>query len=476
MKLSNVIKISNSHLVSGPQERLIESIDIDSRNVTEGSIFVCLCEEPEKSTLHVKDAIARGARIIALNNKQRFNDEISVIYVESPREFLARIIRLFYGEIIEKLSVTGITGTNGKTSVSYMLASITNGYYIGTLGIGYANGLHKTGFTTPEALNIFKHLEKLEEQPRTLFIECSSHALAQNRLSGLPIHVAIWTNLTHDHLDYHRTVEEYFKAKESLFYTPTLKLAIINLDCLYGRQIFKKLQNTEVKALSYSLHDNANAWCREIYLNKKGIRLSMILDHQQCDLQSNLIGEFNASNILAIALWLYKHNNSIETIVEKISNLKPVDGRMELICQTPDVFLDFAHTPDALEKALLALRSQFEGTLWCVFGCGGDRDRDKRPLMGQVASTLADKLVITSDNPRGEDPKCIIDDILQGVDTKSAVRCLVDRKEALRFVMSQAKKEDRVLIAGKGHETTQEFADEIITFSDKEEIFSLSKQ
>ncbi len=477
MKLKRFTESFSGFLqLEGSEMVLVESLQIDSRQVKTGSLFFCLCDDPILSARYIAEAESKGATAIVCGmNLQPHNGAVSRVLTTTVRDFLAHAISLFYQEVLSRLSITGVTGTNGKTSIAYMLASQLDGYYVGTIGIGMVSQLLKTAHTTPEALTILNTLKQTSFKKLEVCLECSSHALFQQRLQGLPIKTAVWTNLTHDHLDYHKTPEAYFEAKCLLFTRSELELAVINQDCPYGLKLIERLNRRKVQVLTYSLHKKtADAFCRTLSTERHGMRLELDLFGKRVSFTTPLQGEFNVSNLLAAALVFHSKGFVGEQLLEKMQSVQPVIGRMELILQRPSVYLDYAHTPDALEKALKAVKSNFDGKVWCVFGCGGDRDKEKRQVMGKVASSYADKLVITSDNPRSEEPEAIIEEILQGVAPHTEHYCIASRKEALSFALNQADQTDRILIAGKGHETTQEFATKTISFSDKNEILTLS--
>ncbi|MCK9564257.1 MAG: UDP-N-acetylmuramoyl-L-alanyl-D-glutamate--2,6-diaminopimelate ligase, partial [Bacteroidales bacterium] len=398
---------------------------------------------------------------------------------------LSAIAGRFYGNPGAALRLTAITGTNGKTSCSYLLGQLLEmlgerAGIVGTLGYGLmGHGLTNsgaplvaTGMTTPDAVETQRILAAFVEQGATVAtLEVSSHSLDQYRVAALPFDTAVFTNLSRDHLDYHGTLDAYGAAKARLFAWRGLRHAVINRDDAFGRQLLAGLP-AGVAALDYSLCEAAAVRASDIVYSQRGVSARLDTPWGRGMLSSPLLGEFNLSNLLAVVAAACAQGHSLDRVLALIPALKPVSGRMEIVsgpaAGRPQVVVDYAHTPDALEKALLALRRHCAGRLWCLFGCGGDRDTGKRPLMGAVAARLADQVVVTSDNPRSEQPDAIIADILAGMPGVDAV-VEADRHTAILNTVLAAGPGDTVLIAGKGHEDYQQVGGDRLPFSDQAE-------
>jgi UDP-N-acetylmuramoyl-L-alanyl-D-glutamate--2,6-diaminopimelate ligase len=377
----------------------------------------------------------------------------------------------------------GVTGTNGKTSCAWWLTQLLgdvgqNPGLIGTLGCGVWNKnkgieLRETGYTTPDAKLLQKILAEFAEQGAShVVMEVSSHGLQQGRVSAITFSSALFTNLSHDHLDYHGTMEEYGAAKARLFHFPGLKHAIINLDDDFGRKLISQI--TKVPVLSYSVaNPAADIYVKNIQLDASGLCGELVTPWGQAKLIAPIVGDFNVANLLGVIAVLCAEGFDFTEVVAATKNLQAPPGRLQRVVADAvsneiDVFVDFAHTPDALDKVLSTLKKQTRHHLWCVFGCGGDRDSSKRAVMGQVVSRLADHGVVTSDNPRSENPQAIIDQIVSGMaQGNSAV--IADRKMAILYAVHHAVAGDVVLIAGKGHENYQEIKGNKIPFSDAHE-------
>jgi len=377
----------------------------------------------------------------------------------------------------------GITGTNGKTSCAWWLVQLLHDFgetpgLIGTLGCGVwdkekALELQETGYTTPDAKLLQKILTGFVQQGAThVVMEVSSHGLEQGRVKDVKFSTALFTNLSHDHLDYHGTMEKYGAAKARLFHFPELQHAVINIDDDFGRSLVAGI--TSVPVLTYSLiNPSADLHFKNLQLNAGGLRGTLITPWGNAELISSLVGDFNVSNLLGVIAVLCAEGFDFARVVDAVKNLQAPPGRLQRVSlhavNEIDAFVDFAHTPDALDKVLTTLKSQTRHHLWCVFGCGGDRDTGKRAVMGSVVSRLADHAVVTSDNPRSENPSAIINQIVSGMDQKK-ITVLPERRAAIRHAIRTARQGDVVLIAGKGHETYQEVNGVRTPFNDVEEV------
>ncbi len=413
---------------------------------------------------------------------------VPMLLVSGLHRLAGEIAALWYGNADRTLNVVGFTGTNGKTSCSHWLAQALSQAgkpcaLIGTLGSGLPGAVRPTGFTTPDAIQLQRTLAELATQGATaVAMEVSSHGLEQHRVDGTVFRTAVFTNLTQDHLDYHETMDAYGEAKRRLFAWPGLQFAVINRDDQFGRQLLQGLP-ASVVAYEYGIDGEAMPmmgamhWIRaiDVRASDTGTDCTLQSDAGESRVQLPVIGRFNISNVLAVLGALLASGMKWNAAVAKLRALTPVPGRMEQFAGhgAPLAVVDYAHTPDALEKTLVTLRpiaAARQGRLWCVFGCGGDRDATKRPLMGAVAATTADELVLTSDNPRSEPPAAILDQIAQGVPAGTALHRIEDRAAAILYALKHAADVDVVLVAGKGHESTQEIMGRKQPFSDQEHV------
>lgn len=463
----------------------------DSRTIQEGDVFFAISVPGGKGDGRdfIANAIERGAAAVVLTAGNLEPKEISVPCAQfvNLNQALGAIANEWYNDIQADLFTVAVTGTNGKTSCSQWIAralsmTSTPCSVIGTLGVGtYRDGhlsaLQETGFTTPDALQLQEKLaDAYARGARALAIEASSIGLHQGRLNGLHFDVAVFTNLTRDHLDYHRTMEAYAEAKAALFDWPELKMAVINADDPFGVQLIEKMQQrADVAVLAYTLEAElplSSPVLRATQLRSTHAGTSFHLESPFGSgvVKTQMIGRFNVSNTLATLAVLFARGISFEKAVAIIEKLDSVQGRMQQL-GTPGqamVVVDYAHTPDALQKTLETLQEvaqERQGELWCVFGCGGDRDPGKRPQMGKVAQ-LAQHVVVTSDNPRTEDPAKIILDIVAGMDGSPTT--IEDRAAAILYAVKHAGTNDVILLAGKGHENYQDINGKKWPFSDEE--------
>lgn len=468
----------------------VKNIQLDSRRVEAGDVFVALPAWDKNSVAgyeFIEQAIAAGAAAIIFDSPIESVEVKAVpfIGVQNLAAKLSSIAAIFYHQPSKNTPVIAITGTNGKTTVSQLVAQLfalagKNTGIVGTLGAGVWNAhadspaLVKTGYTTPDAITSQKVLRQLcDDGAELLAIEVSSHALEQDRIAAVNIDCAVFTNLSHDHLDYHGDMQSYGAAKAKLFQFETLRTAIINVDDTFGRDLLL-IASKHCEALSYSLTDSsADIYANDIECSTTGIRANIDSPWGQGELRSSLLGRFNLSNLLAVIGVACQQGMSFQTVLAMLPRLELVSGRMQSIVVADDqdvaVVVDFAHTPDALENSLQALRDLSSKNLICVFGCGGDRDPSKRAPMGKVAAANADIVVLTSDNPRSENPELIIAAIAVGMENAKAVHLQSDRACAIALAISQACGGDTILIAGKGHEDEQIFATMTERFSDVDE-------
>ncbi|MCX7075087.1 MAG: UDP-N-acetylmuramoyl-L-alanyl-D-glutamate--2,6-diaminopimelate ligase [Methylococcales bacterium] len=475
MKVSDLLN-SNSNLnVSG--------LTLNSNEVVDGSVFIALEGTSHHGLNYAKSAVEKGAIAILFDSEDiKLADKILAdlnvlkIPVADLAKNLGNIAARFYDEPSHKINVIGITGTNGKTSCSQFLAqSLENCGVIGTLGWGKFGQLKQTLNTTPDALAVQKMLATLKNEGcENVAMEVSSHGLAQGRVNGLKFKGAIFTNFSRDHLDYHGTIEAYLETKLTLFHAPQLEFAVINLDDEISEKILAAIpENVEIISVTTQAKQSSRGQTlstENIELNLSGIQCDVFWHNQKCALHVPLIGLFNLENVLCVLAVILKSGVELEEAAKRLTNLKPVNGRMERFGgdnNQPLVIVDYAHTPDALEKVLRTLRSHTKGKLGVVFGCGGNRDSGKRSQMGRVAEQFADSVIITDDNPRFESNQEIAKDILSGFFNHEA-NIIHDRANAIRHAIELATAQDCVLIAGKGHENYQEINGIKFPFNDAE--------
>lgn len=451
----------------------VRRLTVDSRAVKAGDTFVAFPGESRDGRDYIAQAIANGAASVLWDSgAYTWNPRWRVpnLGVAHLRRQAGVIASEVYGKPSAKLWTVGVTGTNGKTSCSQWIAqSLTRAKrkcaVIGTLGSGFSGQLEALANTTPDAVTLHAHMRKfVRVGAHAVCMEVSSVGLDQDRLAGVEFDVAMLTNLTRDHLDYHGTMRRYQAAKTRLFRWPTLAHAVLNLDDAFGRELVQCWKHKRAKALGYGFQaraTRASLPCvqgRNLRLGLDGVSFDIASPWGRATLRSPLIGGFNAANLLGSLATLLVSDVGLDQSVAALEKVLPVPGRTERYGggRAPLVIVDYAHTPDALEKVLRSLRAAAgqRARLFCVFGCGGERDRGKRPLMGAVASRIADVVIVTSDNPRSEDPQTIIAEIAEGVSGKHEQ--IVDRRRAIVHALAQARRGDIVLIAGKGHERYQE--------------------
>ena len=456
----------------------IKQLVTDSRRVQPGDVFVAMPGGRVDARTLIPQAIAAGA-VAVIWEAEGFDWNpawsVASLPVMHLRRRLGLIASHVHGEPSRSMWVAGVTGTNGKSSCSHWIAqSLTHlarpTGVIGTLGSGFPGRLTPATHTTPDAVAVQAHLAELLRQGATgVVMEVSSHGLEQGRVNGVAFVAALFTNLSRDHLDYHGSMERYGAAKARLFRWPELRHAVINLDDRFGKQLAASLDRSRVDVLGYGLGQGEISGHR-LDLSKHGLTLEIATPWGPAAIRIQLLGGFNAANLLGVLGMLLVAGVSLADATAALELVEPLPGRLQLVRRAgkPLVVVDYAHTPDALEKVLETLRSVLgdQGRLLCVFGCGGDRDPGKRPLMGEVATRLADRAIVTSDNPRSEDPRAIIDQVIAQAHPRYHVEA--DRMTAIQTAIREARPEDVVLIAGKGHETYQEIGGRRFPFSDVE--------
>ena len=447
----------------------------DSRQVHAGDGFVAWPGAATDGRQHVASALAGGAMacLVEAEGLDAFDfgvaQDTAIAAYPGLKAATGPIAAAYYEQPSERLDVIAITGTNGKTSTAWWLAQAlsqarTSGCgVIGTLGVGRPPQVEYTGLTTPDPVLLQAQLRRFaDEGLSACAMEASSIGIVERRLDGTRIAVAVFTNFSRDHLDYHGTLQAYWTAKASLFAWPRLRAAVVNIDDEKGEGLAQSLAHHALDLWTVSCHrEDARLRALDITYGEAGLRLTVVEGAQRELLQTQMIGHYNAANLLGVIGAMRAVGVSLADAVRACASLLPVPGRMERLHRPghPLVAVDYAHTPDALDKALGALRplaQQRGGRLWCVFGCGGDRDTSKRPLMAAVAESLADRVVVTSDNPRREKPQSIIGQILLGLSHRNAVQVEIDRARAIASTVQAAAPADVILLAGKGHEDHQE--------------------
>ncbi|OGO95466.1 MAG: UDP-N-acetylmuramoyl-L-alanyl-D-glutamate--2,6-diaminopimelate ligase [Coxiella sp. RIFCSPHIGHO2_12_FULL_44_14] len=489
------MKISFRHLlagiasVEGSGECWVEGMENDSRRIKKGDIFIAYPGATMDGRDFIPEAITKQAAAVIYEaggevsaGLLSFEKRIPLIPVPRLSRYVGEIAARFYRDPSESMTIIGVTGTNGKTSTTQFIAQVLEMHGIrcgvmGTLGNGFLSELKKTTHTTLDPVLLQRELAYLRDRDaKVVTLEVSSHALDQRRLQGVHFNMAVLTQLSRDHLDYHGDMQSYAKSKELLFQQPDLQYGIVNLDDELGQKIAMEYRGL-LEMIGYSTvgcdqEDIAAVVAKKIALTKQGFRIVVKTPWGSGELISHLWGRFNISNLLAVLTVLCLLDVPFQEVLRDLSHLVSVKGRMQRLggLGQPRVIVDYAHTPDALKKVLLELRERCRGQLYCVFGCGGDRDKGKRPQMAAIAEQYADYLIMTNDNPRTELPQKIIQDMQLGLVNPNAARVELDRATAIQYAIQQAKVGDIVLVAGKGHETTQTIGDKIIPFNDGEQV------
>ncbi len=483
------------------QDREVTGLALDSRAVMPGDLFLAVAGETRHGGEYAAQAVRAGAVAVVWEQGEGLpavptalsvagHPDVPVIGVDRLALRAGVIADRFYGAPSAAVTVVGITGTNGKTSCSHFLAQALEGAgrpcgIMGTVGYGRPGQLEAASHTTPDALAVQRWLARFRDSgTETAVMEVSSHGLHQGRVAGVRFHAALFTNLSRDHLDYHGDMASYGEIKRRLFHWPGLECAVVNADDAFGREILATLP-TDLEVIAYSLEEERQlpeypeglAWVRghDLRLDPAGVELRVETPWGDGLLRSPVLGRYNAANLLGVLGVLGALGVPLGTALEQLGRVRTPPGRMERFGGNgrPLVVVDYAHTPDALEQTLGALREHCRGRLWCVFGAGGDRDRGKRPEMGEVAERLADRLVVTDDNPRGESPAAIVAEIMAGLGAPGQAQVEHDRARAIALAVSGARAGDVVLVAGKGHEDYQQVGDIRHPFSDRDEVLRL---
>lgn len=460
-------------------ELVIEGLGLDSRSIGKGEAFIAVAGEQTHGMAHVAQAESRGATVVIHDGLAEL-PELSIPQVVVPGlgQRLSSLGARFFHAPSDQLTIAGVTGTNGKTSTAHFIAQAwqrTSGHggIIGTIGYGPLNDLRPATMTTPDPISLQAMLsECIDRQLDKVAMEVSSHALAQGRCDDVAFDVAVFTNLSRDHLDYHGSMDAYELAKRRLFTECRPRFAVINHDDPAGKSLIRYVADS-TQVLSYGTNGSSELRAAILDMNSSGMTFSIASPWGGGKLHTGLLGAFNVSNLMAAAGTLALLGMPWNQVMHQLEIMHAVPGRMHCLGgeqNQPVVVVDYAHTPDALEQALKALRAHLHGRLVCVFGCGGDRDAGKRPMMAKIAESLADRIVLTTDNPRNELPDEIIDDMLAGLNQPDKAEVITDREAAIREAIRNSRPGDIVLIAGKGHEAFQDAGGRRISFSDEASV------
>lgn len=476
-----MIKLNELYL--NQKEIEVLGVKVDSRLVNQGDLFVCIKGHTVDGHDFARMVQEKGACAIVAEHRLE-NISIPVIVVEDTAKELARICDVFYQRPSSKLQVHGVTGTNGKTTTSCVLAHLLNEChvntgYIGTNGIIYNDKVKENKNTTPESLTLQSTLnEMLENGVKELALEVSSHALALNRTSYTEFKSAIFTNLTPEHLDFHSDMEDYYLEKKKLF--SQLKedgVAIINIDDEYGKRLASELED-KVRCLTFAIYEEADFKVSNIRYLETGTEFEVKTPIGSFSVRSPLIGEFNVYNVLGAMISAYSATNNLafETIINALKSLKTVDGRMELINEGQDftVIVDYAHTPDGVEQLLKCATKLGKDKIRLVIGCPGDRDRTKRPVIAKIATDYADEVFFTTDDPHSEEPEAILEEMLEGLENKNH-QTIIDRTSAIKAAVQRMKRNELLIVAGRGHQKLQYWSKGNIELDDREVTRTLLK-
>ncbi|RDY23847.1 UDP-N-acetylmuramoyl-L-alanyl-D-glutamate--2,6-diaminopimelate ligase [Romboutsia maritimum] len=477
MQLSKIIENLEVIEIIGEADRDITDINYDSRQVKEGSLFICIKGFNIDGHKFIQEALERGAKAFLVEEDINIQSKknITVIKVKDTRMSMSKVASNFYENPSDKISIIGVTGTNGKTTITTLLKQIlginNKVGMIGTIKIDDGNRSIESQNTTPESIDLQKYINKMvQNKCRYCSMEVSSHSLVLGRVEDIDFKVGVFTNLTPEHLDFHKNIDEYRKAKELLFFK-TKVANIINIDDLNGQIILSNIKNLRTKCYTYGINNKSDFMAKDINLHYDSVSYTLVTPTYEEKINIPLPGKFTIYNTLAVISVCYILNISIDIIKEGLENTSGVEGRLENIKNDLgiSVIVDYAHTPDALKNILSTVREFSKGKIITVFGCGGDRDKTKRPIMGNISQEYSDILIITSDNPRNENPIKIIEEIMSGINKdKENYMIIEDRKQAIKRAINIAKPKDIVIIAGKGHENYQIIGDVKYYFDDRE--------
>ena len=475
MKLKDIIRNCSVKEVYGSLDVEIAGVEFDSRKIKKDSLFVCIKGYTVDGHNFIETAMKQGATAFLIEDDVEMVEGYTYIKVESTRTDMAKVAAVFYNNPTKELSVLGVTGTNGKTSITTFLretlelAGKKSGL-VGTISIDNGEEVIVSKNTTPESMELQQHFRTmLNSGCDYCAMEVSSHSLCLGRVDETEYEIGVFTNLTPDHLDFHKDLDDYRNAKEMLFHKTT-KANVINIDDEGGQKIVESIKDLKTPLYTYAIDNEADFMAKDIKITASGVSYRLVTPTYEEDIFVPVPGKFTVYNTLAVIATAYLLGIDKDIIKESLKNTKGVPGRFEAVQNDKGihVIIDYAHTPDALENVINTARGFATNRIITVFGCGGDRDNTKRPIMGSIAEKLSDIAVLTSDNPRTEDPNKIIEDVLKGMKNNN-YKVIVDRREAIVEAVKLAEKDDIILIAGKGHEDYQIIGREKIHFDDKEE-------
>jgi len=480
VKLKEILAGVSYEVINGSLEDNITNIHYDSRKIEKSGLFFCIEGYQSDGHNFIGKAAQNGAAAIICTKDLKDIPKCTVIKVEDGRKAMSILSANFYGNPAKKLKIIGITGTNGKTTSTYMMKSMLEsaGYKVGLIGTiaNYVgNKKIETHRTTPESTELQKlFCDMVKEGIDYCVMEVSSHSLYLNRVYGIEFNQGIFTNLTRDHLDFHKTFKNYYKAKMILF--ENSNNSIINIDDEYGKRVFDDVKTSKI---TYGINKNSNIKAENIKMSSKGTEFELNYNGNKVKTFINIPGKYNVYNALGSAAACLAEGIPMEKVKAGLEKLSAVPGRCEIVSKDYnidfDIIVDYAHTPDGLSNILSTAREFTKGKLIAVFGCGGDRDKTKRPIMGKIGCEMSDIAIVTSDNPRSENPSDIIKDILNGIDKDNYV-VVENRMEAIKEALKMAKKDDVIVIAGKGHEDYQILKDKTIHFDEREIVGNLIKE
>ena len=477
MKLKDLLKGIGYIKIVGTGDIEIGDMYYDSRRVTADSLFFCIKGLTVDGHNYAAQAVERGAKALVLERDVNTTEDITKVFVRDSKVAMANIAKNYYKDPTQGITFIGVTGTNGKTTITHLVKAVLEeiGQRVGLIGtITNMIGDRKipSAHTTPESLDLQRLLREMaDENADSIVMEVSSHSLSLGRVEGCQYDIGAFTNLSRDHLDFHPTMEEYRDAKAKLF--AQSKMAVINVDDESGRWIKDRFEG---RVMTYGICKEADIYARDLEITDKGVTFNLHSPEGEIPINLAIPGIFSIYNALAAAGICLDMGISLEAIAQGLQRVKGIDGRFELLDTGTDysVILDYAHTPDGLENILETARGFVKGRVLALFGCGGDRDFTKRPMMGEVAGRFSDLCIITSDNPRSEEPMKIIKQIMPGVKkTGCPYKIIENRKEAIEYALSNAKKGDVVILAGKGHETYQILKNKTIHFDEKEIVMEI---
>ncbi|QUH26774.1 UDP-N-acetylmuramoyl-L-alanyl-D-glutamate--2,6-diaminopimelate ligase [Serpentinicella alkaliphila] len=485
MLLEKILQSIEKERVNGETQIQIDSITYDSSRAKENSLFICIEGFNTDGHKYIENAISKGAIAIVVSKEIDIaNEKVTIIKVKNTRKVLAEIANVFYDFPTKKLDLIGVTGTNGKTSTTYMIRNILlqanrKVGLVGTISNWIGSREIDTTRTTPESNDLqYLFCEMLDAGIDSCVMEVSSHSLVLHRVDGSDFKIGIFTNLTRDHLDFHETMENYFNAKKELFYKTSL-CNIINADDCHGQRIITEIGELNTPIITYGINNHSTIKAQNIGMTIKDVTFDLVTPKYTVTLNIGTPGLFTVYNTLAACSAAYALDIDKEAIKKGLHSLRSVPGRFEIIKEIEDftVIVDYAHTPDALENVLNSAIKFKENRIITVMGCGGDRDKTKRPIMGEISGSLSDLTIITSDNPRSEDPKVIIKEIKEGIEkTEGEYLIVEDRKEAIKAALNNAKKRDIVIIVGKGHEKVQIIGKNVYPFDDKKVALEVARE